>query len=88
MFSIVSRLFRKKKKCVKYTLYILYIQCMGFPGGSDGKESACNMGDLGKTPGLGRSPGDGNGTHSSVLASIPEKPDRLQSVEPQRVGHN
>ena len=61
---------------------------MGFPSDSDGKESACNMGHLGKTPGLGRSPGDGNGTHSSILAWIPEKPDRLQSMEPQRVGYN
>ena len=34
---------------------------MDFPGGSDGKESACNMGDLGSIPGLGRSPGEGNG---------------------------
>ena len=34
---------------------------MGFPGGSDGKESACNLGDLGLIPGLGRSPGEGNG---------------------------
>ena len=32
----------------------------GFPGGSDGKESACNAGDLGLIPGLGRSPGEGN----------------------------
>ena len=32
---------------------------MGFPGGSDGKESACNAGDLGLIPGLGRSPGLG-----------------------------
>ena len=31
----------------------------GFPGGSDGKESACNEGDLGLIPGLGRSPGEG-----------------------------
>ena len=31
------------------------------PGGSDGKESACNAGDLGSVPGLGRSPGEGNG---------------------------
>jgi len=30
---------------------------MGFPGGSDSKESACNMGDLGLILGLGRSPG-------------------------------
>ena len=34
----------------------------GFPGGSDGKESACNAGDLGLIPGLGRSPEEGNDT--------------------------
>ena len=34
---------------------------MGFPGGSAGKESACSVGDLGLIPGLGRSPGEGNG---------------------------
>ena len=34
---------------------------MGFPGGSGGKESACNKEDLGLVPGLGRSPGEGNG---------------------------
>ena len=34
---------------------------MGFPGGSDSKESACNAGDLGSIPGLGRSPGGGHG---------------------------
>ena len=33
----------------------------GFPGRSDGKESACNMGDPGLIPGLGRSPGEGIG---------------------------
>jgi len=34
---------------------------MGFPGGSDGKESTCNAGDLGLTSGLRRSPGGGHG---------------------------
>ena len=34
---------------------------LGFPNGSDGKESACSTGDLGLIPGLGRSPGEGNG---------------------------
>ena len=34
---------------------------MCFPGGSDGKESACNARDLGSFPGLGRPPGEGNG---------------------------
>ena len=37
------------------------INAMGFLGGSDGKESACNVGDLGSISGLGRSPGEGNG---------------------------
>ena len=34
---------------------------MGFPCGSACKESACNVGDLGSVPGLGRSPAEGNG---------------------------
>ena len=34
---------------------------LGFPGGSAGKESACNVGDLSSVPGLGRSSGEGNG---------------------------
>ena len=34
---------------------------MGFPCGSADKESACNVGDLGLIPGLGKSPGDGKG---------------------------
>ena len=42
--------------------------CTGFPGGSDGKESACTSGDLGLIPGLGRSLEKGMVTHSSSLA--------------------
>ena len=56
---------------------------MGFPGSSNGTESACNAGDLGSIPGLGRSPGEGYGNHSNILAwRIPctEKPAGLQSV--------
>ena len=34
---------------------------LGFPDGSDGKESTCNAGDLGSIPGLGRPPGEGKG---------------------------
>ena len=40
---------------------------MGFPGSSDGKESACNAGDTGSIPGSGRSPGE-DGYSSSILA--------------------
>ena len=43
-------------KTIKYL-----IRRMGFPGGSDGKVSACNAGDLDSVSGLGRSPGRGNG---------------------------
>ena len=59
---------------------------MGFPGGPDGKESACNAGNLGSMPGLGRSPGEGNATHSNIPAwRIPrtEMPGRLQSIGSQ-----
>ena len=40
---------------------------MGFPGGSAGKESACNAGDMGLIPGLGRSSGEGNGLPTPVF---------------------
>ena len=66
--------------------------CWGFPGGSDGKESACNAQDLGSAPGLGRSPREGNGaTQSSILAwriAWSEEPGGLQFMEPQRIRHN
>ena len=52
---------------------------MGFPGGSAGKESTCNEGDLGSIPGLGRCPGEGNnyplqysGLESSVDSYSPQ----------------
>ena len=40
---------------------------MGFTGGSEGKESACDAGDLSSIPGLGRSLVEGMATHSSIL---------------------
>ena len=43
-----------------FFFFILYFK-YGFPGSSDGKDSACNVGDLGSIPGLGRAPGEGNG---------------------------
>ena len=61
------------------------------PGGSEVKASACNAGDPGSIPGLGRSPGEENGNSLSTLAwKIPrtEKPGGLQSTGSQRVGHN
>ena len=61
---------------------------MDFPGGSDGKVSVYNAEDLGSIPGSGKSPGEGNATHSSILAwKIPwmEDSGRLQSMGSQRV---
>ena len=63
------------------------VRCLGFPGGSDGKESACNVGDLGSIPGLGDPLEKGMATHSGILAwRIPwtEEPGGLQSMGSQR----
>ena len=49
-----------------------------FPGGSDGKASACSAGDPGSIPGLGRSPGEGNGNPTPVL--LPGKFHGLRSL--------
>ena len=49
---------------------------LGFPGGSDGKESASNAEDLSLIPGLGRSPGGGMAAHSSILALFKIPMDR------------
>ena len=43
------------------SIYVSTYLCVGFPGGSDSKESACNAGELNSIPGSGRSPGEGNG---------------------------
>ena len=55
---------------------------LDFPGGSDGKESACNVGDLGSIPRLGRSPmEEGMATHSSILAwRIPKNREAWQAT--------
>ena len=63
----------------------------GFPDGSDGKESTCNAGVLSSIPGLGRPPGEGMATHSSIVAwRIPwtEESGRLQSIGSQKAGHD
>ena len=62
-----------------------------FPGGSEGKAPACNAGDLGSIPGLGSSPGEGNGNPLQYPAwRIPwtKTPGGLQSIEPQRVRYD
>ena len=65
---------------------------MGLPGGSDGKDSACNAEDLGLFPGLGRPLGGGQGNplQYSCLENPAwtEEPGGLQSMGLQRVRHD
>ena len=64
--------------------------CGGFPGGWEGKESACSEGDPGSIPGSGRSPGGRKDNPLSILAwKIPwtKEPGGLQFMGSQRVGH-
>ena len=64
----------------------------GIPGGSNGKESACNVGDLGLIPGLGRFPWRRAWQPALVFLSEEspgtEEPGVLQSMGSHRVGHN
>ena len=60
----------------------------GFPGGSDNKESAHNVGDPDSISGLERSPGEGMATHSSILAWRISWTGRIQSMWLQRVSYN
>ena len=62
-----------------------------FPGGSDSKESACNTGDMGSIPGLGRSPGEGHGDplrYSCLENSMGQRTLADYSPWGHRVGHN
>ena len=64
---------------------------LGFPGGSDCKGSACNEGDLGLIPGMGRSPGEGNG-YALQYSGLENSVDKgaWQSIlhRVQSIGHN
>ena len=81
---------------ISYSRFSLYLRlCIlskrGFPSGSDGKESACNVGNLGSILGWEDPLEEGMATYSSVLAwriSWTEDPGGLQSIGSQRVGHD
>ena len=70
---------------------LLFYSRVGFPGGSNSKESTCNAGDLASIPGLGRSPGGGH--RSPLQYSCLENPHGQRSLGGyslwgHRVGHN
>ena len=74
-----------------FVLSFLRNLILGFPGGSDGKESAYNAGDLGSIPGLGSSHREENRNplqYSSWRIPWTEEPGELQSMGSQRVRHN
>ena len=71
--------------------FLPHYHLLGFHGGSDGKESACDAEDLCLIPELGRSPGEGNDNplqYSSQEILWTEEPGRLQSMELQSDGHD
>ena len=73
-----------------FSIIVFYIY-LGFPAASDGKESACNAGDRGYIPGLGRSPGEGNGNplQYSCLKNPRDRGAWQATVHGvARVGHN
>ena len=68
-----------------------WVPSLGYPGSSDGKESACSAGDLGSILGWEDPLGKGMATYSNILAwRIPqtEEPGGLQHMGSQRVGHD
>ena len=79
---------------LKLPIKVSHFSKCSFPGGTSGKESACNTGDtkdLDLIPGSGRPPGEGTTTHSSILScKIPwtEEADGLLSTDSQKVRHN
>ena len=82
---------QKSKAEFKKTSCKGYAQSDGFPGGSNGKESACSVGNLGSIHGLRRSPGEGNGNPLQYLVwEIPwtKGPGGQQSMGSKRVRHD
>ena len=91
MFSFKPLLFDLPYFSEKMNLFHLVfgITELGFPGSSDGKASAYDVGDLGSIPGSGRSPGEGNGNplqYSCLENPTDREPGMLQPMGSQRVG--
>ena len=75
---------------LKGTIFFFFNVKEFFPGGSDGKQTTCNLGDLASIPGCEDPLGKGPATDSSILAwriSWTEEPGWLQFMECLRVGH-
>ena len=82
----VSAFWMENQTSQNISLSQILIRAKGFPGGLDGKESACKAGDLDSIPGSGRSPGEGNG-YPLQYSCLKNSMDRggLADLELQRV---
>ena len=88
---MVSKTLKMKLRDKISQICWLLLRCWSFPGSSEVKASASNVGDPGMIPGSGRSLGEGNGNppqYSCLGIPWMEKPGRLQSTGSQRVGHD
>ena len=89
-FSLLAILWNSSFKCVNLNICCVYV-FWGFPGGSEVKASACSVGDPDSIPGLGRSPGEGNGNplQYSFLENPMDRGAWWATVHgSQRVGHD
>ena len=73
--------------CCLSLLYIVVCICWASPGSSAGKESACNAGDPGLIPGLGRAPGEGKG-YTLQYSGLEDSMDYTKNSIVQRIGHD
>ena len=85
MYSLVVWLIFSKG-ILRLISTVAYINSWGFPGGSDGKESICNAGDLGSISGWEDTLEKRTATHSNILAW--RIPWTVESMGSQRVGHD
>ena len=79
----------RQKQVISKHLQTCFL-CMGFPGGSAGKESTSNAGGLGWIPGLGRSPGEGKGypfQYSSLENSMDQPWGHKESGTTERLSN-
>ena len=89
--DLLERSCKRLDNTIIWILVYLLMVDKGFPGGSDSKESACNVGDLCSIPGSERSLGEGNGNalqYSCLENPWTEESGGLQSIGSQRVGHD
>ena len=91
---LIQRKFTPRKQ-VQYSVIITELQFpklyLGLPGNSTGEESACNAGDPGLIPGLGRSPAEGNGytlqcSWASLVAQLVKNPPAIQETWVRTLG--